>query len=117
MLVPVYGIIGLAIFADDPGPIFFLQKRVGKDNHYFELHKFRSMKISAPPHGPLTHWLRDPEQYKSRKDLAEDTAEAVVNHDASICKCSQIDCNAVVAAGAIVSEKTKIQSCTVWNTI
>lgn len=49
MLVPVYGIIGLAIFADDPGPIFFLQKRVGKDNHYFELHKFRSMKISAPP--------------------------------------------------------------------
>jgi len=40
---------------------------------------------------------------------------AMVNHDASICKCSQIDCNAVVAAGAVVSEKTKIQSCTVWN--
>lgn len=48
MLVPVYGIIGLAIFADDPGPIFFLQKRVGKDNYYFELHIFRSMKISTP---------------------------------------------------------------------
>lgn len=42
-------------------------------------------------------------------------AGAVVNHDASICKCSQIDCNAVVAAGEVVSEKTKIQSCTVWN--
>lgn len=40
---------------------------------------------------------------------------AVVNHDASICKCSQIDYNAVVLAGAIVSEKKKIQSCTVWN--
>lgn len=42
-------------------------------------------------------------------------AGAVVNHDASICECCQIDCNAVVAVGAIVPEKTKIQSCTVWN--
>lgn len=40
---------------------------------------------------------------------------AEMNHDASIYKCSQIDCDAVVVAGAIVSEKTKIQSCTVWN--
>lgn len=25
------------------------------------------------------------------------------------------DCNAVVATGVIVPERTKIQSCTVWN--
>lgn len=65
ILAPVYGIISLAIYADDPGPVFFTQKRVGKDKHYFELHKFRSMKKSAP-HDTPTHQLRDPEKYITR---------------------------------------------------
>jgi len=62
MLAPVYGIIALAIYMDDPGPVIFKQKRVGKGGRYFELHKFRSMKSSAP-HDTPTHQLKDPEQY------------------------------------------------------
>ena len=61
-LSPLYGIISLAIKIDDPGPVFFTQKRVGKDKHFFLLHKFRSMKMSAP-HDVPTHQLSDPEQY------------------------------------------------------
>lgn len=42
-------------------------------------------------------------------------AGAVVNHDAVIHNCCQIDCNAVVASGATVPDKTKVMSCSVWN--
>lgn len=65
VLAPVYGIISLAIFIDDPGPVLFTQKRVGKDRCFFMLHKFRSMKIDTP-HDVPTHLLSDPEQYITR---------------------------------------------------
>lgn len=44
------------------GPVLFTQKRVGKDRRFFELHKFRSMKMSTP-HDVPTHQLQNPEQY------------------------------------------------------
>jgi O-antigen biosynthesis protein WbqP len=47
VLAPVYGIISLAIVIDDLGPVLFTQKRVGKDKHFFKLHKFRSMNIGT----------------------------------------------------------------------
>lgn len=59
---PVYVLITVLVFTTDPGPIFFKQKRVGQGGCYFMLHKFRSMKMSAPYDVP-THELRDPEQY------------------------------------------------------
>lgn len=65
MLAPVYVGISLAIAIDDPGPILFTQKRVGKDKQYFKLHKFRSMKMSTP-HDIPTHMLENPEQYITR---------------------------------------------------
>ncbi len=65
LLSPVYALVSLVIFADDPGPVLFRQKRVGKAGHYFELHKFRSMKQSAP-HDVPTHLLADPDQYLLR---------------------------------------------------
>ncbi len=58
----LYLIIAIAIYIDDPGPIFFSQKRVSKDKTYFQLHKFRSMKMSTP-HDMPTHMLENPEQY------------------------------------------------------
>lgn len=61
-LAPVYAGITLAIVIDDPGPVLFTQKRVGKDKEYFKLHKFRSMKMSTP-HDVPTHMLENPEQY------------------------------------------------------
>ncbi len=39
--------IGLAIKLDSPGPIFFAQKRVGKNGRHFNIYKFRSMYIDA----------------------------------------------------------------------
>ena len=57
-----YLIMIIAVKIDDPGPAFFTQKRVGKDKKYFNLHKFRSMKMSTP-HDTPTHLLENPEQY------------------------------------------------------
>lgn len=66
ILSPVFLILAIAIMIDDPGSIFFAQKRVGrkKDGQitYFKLYKFRSMKMSTP-HDTPTHLLENPEQY------------------------------------------------------
>lgn len=39
--------IALAIKLDSKGPVFFAQKRVGKNGRYFKLYKFRSMYTDA----------------------------------------------------------------------
>ena len=40
-------IVGPIIKMESPGPIFFKQKRVGKNGRYFYLYKFRSMYVDA----------------------------------------------------------------------
>lgn len=40
--------LAIAIMIDNPGPILFIQKKVGKDKEYFNLHKFRLMKMPIP---------------------------------------------------------------------
>lgn len=60
-LIPVFVIVAAAIYIDDPGPVVFKQKRVGKDKKLFMLHKFRSMKMNTPD--VPTHLLENPEQY------------------------------------------------------
>ncbi len=62
VLSPVFLFLSLWIVIDDPGPVLFTQKRIGKDKQYFKLHKFRSMKMSTP-HDKPTHMLENPEQY------------------------------------------------------
>lgn len=56
------GIVALMIKREDPGPALFKQKRVGKNKEYFNLYKFRSMKMDTP-HDTPTHMLKNPEQY------------------------------------------------------
>ena len=65
VLAPVYLLIALAIKLDDPGPVFFRQKRVGIHKTHFEILKFRTMKCCTPRDVP-THLLENPEQYITR---------------------------------------------------
>lgn len=65
VLSPVYLLICIAIVADDPGPVFFQQKRVGIHKTHFLILKFRTMKVSTPKDVP-THLLENPEQYITR---------------------------------------------------
>ena len=62
ILIPLWLILSIAIFVTDPGPIFFTQKRVGKNKKIFKILKFRTMKTSTP-HDMPTHLLENPEQY------------------------------------------------------
>lgn len=62
ILTPLYLILLVAIKLDSPGPILFKQKRVGIHKTYFNILKFRTMKIDTPKDMP-THMLENPEQY------------------------------------------------------
>ena len=61
VLSPVFFIVMLFIIIDDGFPVFFTQKRVGKDYSFFKLYKFRSMKKDTP--NVATHLLENPAQY------------------------------------------------------
>ena len=65
VLAPVYLILAIAIKLDDPGPVFFRQKRVGIHKTHFNIMKFRTMKMETPRDMP-THLLENPEQYITR---------------------------------------------------
>lgn len=65
ILAPLYAGISVAVFMDDPGAVLFTQKRIGKDKKLFQIHKFRTMKVSTP-HDMPTHRLENPEQYITR---------------------------------------------------
>lgn len=65
VLLPVFALIAVAIEVDDPGPVFFRQKRVGIHKTHFQIMKFRTMKVETPKDTP-THLLANPEQYITR---------------------------------------------------
>jgi Undecaprenyl-phosphate glucose phosphotransferase len=45
---PLVVIIGLLIYLESPGPIFFTQERIGKKGRKFKMIKMRSMTVDAP---------------------------------------------------------------------
>jgi exopolysaccharide biosynthesis polyprenyl glycosylphosphotransferase len=53
---PLLGVIALLIRVDSPGPVFFVQERVGRGGKRFKLVKFRTMH---PAGGPCSEWVRD----------------------------------------------------------
>lgn len=65
ILSPLFAVLAIAIKLDDPGPVFFSQKRVGIHKTYFQILKFRTMKMDTP-HDMPTHLLANPDTYITR---------------------------------------------------
>jgi len=58
LAIPFFLVIPLLIRLDSPGPIFYMQERVGENGRLFRLLKFRSMKANAEADlGPV--WAQD----------------------------------------------------------
>jgi polysaccharide biosynthesis protein PslA len=47
MLFPVYLLVAIAIKLESPGPVFFVQDRIGRSNRLFKIMKFRSMRTET----------------------------------------------------------------------
>lgn len=64
ILLPLFLVIAIAVKINDPGPVFFKQKRVGIHKKHFYLYKFRSMKVNTPD--VPTHMLDNHQRYISK---------------------------------------------------
>lgn len=62
VLSPILLLLALWIKIDSKGPVFFTQKRVGIHKTYFNILKFRTMRIDTP-HDRPTHLLDNPDQW------------------------------------------------------
>ena len=62
VLSPIVLIVIIAIKLDSRGPVFFKQKRVGIHKSFFNILKFRTMRIDTPKDTP-THLLENPDQW------------------------------------------------------
>lgn len=52
ILLPLFGLVALAIKLDSPGPVFYRGERVGRGGKPFRIFKFRTMVINAAQQGP-----------------------------------------------------------------
>jgi lipopolysaccharide/colanic/teichoic acid biosynthesis glycosyltransferase len=59
LLLPLFALIGLAVFLDDRGPVFYRGERVGQFGRRFSGVKFRSMRASSDstPHAEFIRGL------------------------------------------------------------
>ena len=55
---PIIFIISLLVKLTSKGPVFFKQRRIGKNNEEFNILKFRTMRVDTP--NVATHHLKDP---------------------------------------------------------
>lgn len=62
LLSPLLLILAVIIKVTSPGPVLFRQKRVGIHKEYFNILKFRTMRIDTPKDMP-THMLENPDQW------------------------------------------------------
>jgi exopolysaccharide biosynthesis polyprenyl glycosylphosphotransferase len=64
LLSPLMLLIAIAIKLESPGPVFFVQERMGLDAKPFRMIKFRSMRRDAESHGP--GWTTDDDPRQTR---------------------------------------------------
>lgn len=62
VISPVLLLICLGIKVTSPGPVFFKQRRIGKDKKEFEIYKFRTMRTDTPSDVP-THLFTDAQSF------------------------------------------------------
>jgi lipopolysaccharide/colanic/teichoic acid biosynthesis glycosyltransferase len=60
LLSPVYAVIALLVRTSSPGPIFYVQERIGLHGKPFQIIKFRTMYIDAEQRGPQLSSDTDP---------------------------------------------------------
>lgn len=65
LLSPFFLVLSLWIKLDSKGPVFFRQKRIGKDRTFFQIYKFRTMLSETPSDMP-THLLDNPDAFITR---------------------------------------------------
>ncbi|MCO5268800.1 MAG: sugar transferase [Brumimicrobium sp.] len=59
LLFPVYIIFSILVKSSSPGPIFFIQERIGKNGKPFKIIKFRTMYVNAEKNGPQLSSSKD----------------------------------------------------------
>lgn len=62
VLFPFFCIFAIIIKLESKGPVFFKQKRIGKDKKNFYIYKFRTMRTDTPKDMP-THMLKNADSY------------------------------------------------------
>ena len=64
LMLPIMGIVALAIWLESGSPILFRQERIGLGGRPFQILKFRSMNHDAEEHGPK--WAADDDRRVTR---------------------------------------------------
>jgi O-antigen biosynthesis protein WbqP len=65
LISPLFVLISILIKLDSKGPVFFRQKRFGCQKIYFDIFKFRTMRVDSPSNVP-THLLESPDEWITR---------------------------------------------------
>jgi Undecaprenyl-phosphate glucose phosphotransferase len=61
---PLFGLIALIIRLSSPGPIFFIQDRIGLNGKPFQMYKFRTMRIGSKSQSDM-EWTRPEDSRKT----------------------------------------------------
>lgn len=84
---PIFVIIGVLVWWEDKGDVFFLQERIGKDQKPFLLYKFRSMKSDAEQQKQF-FTIEQKREYIENYKLADDQRVTKIG---KILRCTGLD--------------------------
>ena len=79
VLSPLMLLVSILIKLESPGPVFFVQERMGLDGKPFMMLKFRSMRTDAESHGPGWTMENDPRQTKIGRLLRQIEVDELPN--------------------------------------
>ena len=87
LLSPLFLILIIVIKIDSKGPVFFIQKRVGKNGKIFGLYKFRTMIVNAEE--MIANFT--PEQQKEWKENFKLKNDPRITKAGSFLRCTSLD--------------------------